>query len=119
MGLVNHYYNLRALAEDPGLPTANHRFRPGDTGGLVIASTASVIKGTDSPEAAARLIEFLLGEGAQRYFADETFEYPLRPGVPPAAGIAPLEDLRPPGYDVGASADLETTARLIRDSGLR
>ena len=54
---LNRISRLRALAEDPGLPTANHRFRPGDTGALVIASTASVIKGTDSPEAAARLAD--------------------------------------------------------------
>ena len=33
MGLVNHYYNYRFLAEDPGLPSRNHRFADGDIGG--------------------------------------------------------------------------------------
>ena len=42
-GLVNHYYNHRFLAEDPGLPSRNHQFDDGDIGGLVIPASASVL----------------------------------------------------------------------------
>ena len=42
-----------------------------------------------NPDEAARLIEWLLDEEAQRYFADETFEYPLASGVPPSGDLPP------------------------------
>ena len=119
MGLVNHYYNFRFLEEDPSLPSRNHGFAAGDTGGLVIASSASVVRGTDRPEEAQEFIEFLLQEDAQAYFAEETFEYPLRPGVDPPVEVTPLEDLRPPAFDVSEGTDLRGTAVLIRDSGLQ
>ncbi len=42
-GLVNHYYNHRFLAEDPGLPSRNHEFAAGDIGALVIPSAPNTI----------------------------------------------------------------------------
>jgi iron(III) transport system substrate-binding protein len=118
MGLVNHYYNHRFLEEDPGLPTRNHRFEAGDVGGLVIPSSASVLAASGKTEEAERFIAFLLSEEAQEYFADETFEYPLARGVPPAEGVPPLATLHPPDEDPARLGDIEGTARLIQESGL-
>jgi len=118
MGLVNHYYNYRFLAEDPGLPSRNHQFAAGDVGGLVIPSAMSILEGTDKREEAQRLIAFMLSEEAQRYFAEETFEYPLARGVEAAEGVPPLTTLRPPEERPGALSDIEGTARLIAESGL-
>jgi iron(III) transport system substrate-binding protein len=118
MGLVNHYYALRALAEDADLPVANHRFSAGDVGGLVIPATASVLADAEGNTAATEFIDFLLGEEAQTYFAEETFEYPLRDGVAPSGELPPLSELQPPTYEFGTLADLQTTARLISESGL-
>jgi iron(III) transport system substrate-binding protein len=118
MGLVNHYYALQALAEDPDLPVANHRFAAGDVGGLVIPATASLLAGAEGDPAATEFIDFLLGEEAQRYFSEETFEYPLRDGVAASDELPPLSELQPPTYDFGTLADLQTTARLISESGL-
>jgi iron(III) transport system substrate-binding protein len=119
MGLVNHYYNHRFLAEDPGLPTRNHRFAAGDIGGLVIPSSASVLASSSRTEEAERFIAFLLSREAQEYFAEETYEYPLARGVPPAPGVPPLSSLHPPDEDPGRLGDIEGTARLIAESGLR
>jgi iron(III) transport system substrate-binding protein len=119
MGLVNHYYNLRFLEEDPQLPSVNHRFAEGDIGGLVLASSVSMVAGSDQPEAAQRLIEFLLSEQAQEYFRDETFEYPLARGVEPVEGLPSLADLGAPEVDVDAlGAELSSTVELIESSGL-
>jgi len=118
MGLVNHYYNHRFLAEDPGLPSRNHAFGPGDIGALVIPSSASVLAASDKTEQAEDLIAFLLSEEAQTYFAEETFEYPLARGVSAAEGVPPLSSLRPPDEDPGRLADIEGTTRLISESGL-
>jgi iron(III) transport system substrate-binding protein len=118
MGLVNHYYNERFLAEDPGLPSRNHTLADGDVGTLVIPSNVSVLAGTDRREAAEEFVRFLLSEEAQRYFAEETFEYPLVDGVPPVGDLTPLDELHPPDYRPEQLADREGTARLIAESGL-
>jgi iron(III) transport system substrate-binding protein len=118
MGLVNHYYNHRFRQESPGTPSRNHSFAGDDVGALVIPSTASVLAGTDKAEEATRLVDFLLSVEAQRYFSDQTFEYPLVAGVPAAAGLPPLASLRSPDYDVDAlGGGLERTVELIRSSG--
>lgn len=118
MGLVNHYYNFRFLAEDPQLPSRNHVFR-GDVGALLIVSAATVIADTDQRDEAQQFIEFLLSEDAQRYFAQETFEYPLVPGVAPAADLPPLASLDVPDYDIEQlGGNLRQTATLITECGL-
>jgi iron(III) transport system substrate-binding protein len=118
MGLVNHYYNYRFQQESPGTPSRNHSFAGDDVGALVIPSTASVLAGTDKPEEATRFLNFLLSAEAQRYFSDQTFEYPLVSGVPAASGLPPLASLRSPDYDVDAlGGGLERTVELIRSSG--
>ncbi len=119
MGLVNHYYNFQFLAEDPGLPSRNHQFAAGDIGGLVIPSSASILASSDATEDAERFIAFLLSEEAQRYFAEETFEYPLADDVPAASGVPPLSTLRPPaGEQADQLGDIEGTGKLIAESGL-
>lgn len=119
MGLVNHYYNHRFLAEDPSLPSRNHQFPGSDIGSLLIPSTVSVLGSTTRTEDAQRFIEFLLEEESQRYFSTETFEYPLVAGVEPAETLPPLETLEAFPYrfeDLGGG--LEATVELIRQSGL-
>lgn len=115
MGLVNHYYNARALAEDPGLPSENYFFPGDDIGSVALVASIGVTAGSDEPEAAAELIAFLLGAEAQTYFANETFEYPLAAGVEPAPGLRPLAL---PDFDFGRLGDLERTGQLIAESGL-
>ncbi|HZA84679.1 MAG TPA: iron ABC transporter substrate-binding protein [Actinomycetes bacterium] len=118
MGLVNHYYNYRFRQESPSTPSRNHGFADGDVGALVIPATATVLAGSDKTEEAGRFIEFLLSPEAQRYFSDQTFEYPLVKGVPAAPGLPPLSSLHSPDYDVDdLGGGLERTVELIRSSG--
>ena len=99
VGLVNHYYVYQALAEDPDFPGRNHNFAADDIGSLVIVTAASVLAGADHSDEADELVEFLLSEEAQRYFSDETFEYPLASGVEPADVL--------PDVDLAAASDVE------------
>jgi iron(III) transport system substrate-binding protein len=118
-GLVNHYYNHRFLEEDPGLPSRNHVFPDGDLGSMLLASTASILEASDRREDARGFVEFLLSPEAQRFFSDETFEYPLVEGVEPAADLPPLGEVALP-YDVDElGEELEGTVSLIQSSGLR
>ena len=119
MGLVNHYYNYRAKAEDPDLPTANHVFPDGDVGALLIVSAVGVLETADDGDAAARFVRFLLSEEAQEYLRDETFEYPLAAGVVPAPGLPPLDGITRPEVDLDRlGGGLTRTQQLIGESGL-
>ncbi len=119
MGLVNHYYNHQFLAEDPGLPSRNYVFPDGDIGALVIASSISVTAVSEKSDQAHQLLDFLLSERAQRFFAKESFEYPLAAGVEPAGGVPPLGTLEVPAYDFDElGGGLRRTLTLIRRSGL-
>lgn len=119
MGLVNHYYLARALAEDPDLPAANHFFGDGDLGSMLVVTAGCILEGTDQSDDARRFVEFLLGEEAQTYFAEETFEYPLASGVAPAGELPPLEAVVATTVDFDdLGGGLERTAELIQDSGL-
>lgn len=118
-GLVNHYYNYRSQAEDPDHNAINHQLAEGDPGSLLIITGAAILEGTDNAEAAVALIEWLLGEQSQSYFAEETYEYPLTPGVSPADNIPEANFAAVGGVDYGnLGGGLEATRTMISDAGL-
>ncbi|MGH8978710.1 MAG: iron ABC transporter substrate-binding protein [Acidimicrobiia bacterium] len=119
-GLVNHYYNEQAKAEDPDTPTENH-FLPGTDPGSMILTTAVGILDTagDQQDNAQKFVDFLLSPEAQEYFAAETFEYPLAGGVEPAVDLPALDSLEAPAVDLSdLGGGLQRTRELIRESGL-
>jgi iron(III) transport system substrate-binding protein len=118
MGLVNHYYNYRKLEEDPSAPSRNYAFPDGDVGSLLIASTASIVAGTDKQDDATAFVDYLLSDDAQQFYSDETFEYPLTEGVEPSAELPPLDSLETPDIDLNDLGNLQETASLIEESGL-
>lgn len=118
-GLVNHYYNFRARAEDPGIPSENYFFPDGDIGSLLIATAIGVLASTDDPEMADRFVEFMLGDEAQRFFSEQTLEYPLASGVAPSAALPPLSTIDVATFDFDRlGGGLERTKALIDESGL-
>lgn len=117
VGLVNHYYLYRFLAEDAEYPAANKYFADGDPGALVNIAGAGVLATTDQPEAAGALLDFLLSPEAQEYFAQETFEIPVVEGTPTAAELPTLDSLTLPEFDLNLLADLEGTIELLTDLG--
>lgn len=118
MGLINHYYWFEAAEDDPGQPSALHFFDEGDLGSMLLVTAASVMDTSDQKDDAERLIEYLLGETAQRYFAEETVEYPLAAGVEPIEGLFPLEEIVSARVDLEELGSLDRTLELIDESGL-
>lgn len=119
MGLVNHYYNFRAKAEDPGVASENYYFPDRDIGSLMIVTAMGVLSTTDDPELADRLVEFMLSEEAQRFYSEKTFEYPLAAGVAPSSVLPPLSSIGVATYDFDRlGGGLERTKELIDESGL-
>ena len=117
VGLVNHYYLFRFLAEDPDITTRLHYFPAGDVGSLINVAGVAALKSSDQADLALVLIRFLLSQEAQQYFADETFEYPVIGGIEINDQLTPLDEIESPEIDLSDIDDLAGTLDLIEDSG--
>jgi iron(III) transport system substrate-binding protein len=114
-GLTNHYYLWRALDETPGAPARNFAMPDAGSGFVNVAGVGVL---GDGP-GARQLVAWLLGEQAQRHFAEETFEYPLAAGVEPSVELQPLAELATPELDwASLSEALGPTLEAIRAAGL-
>lgn len=118
-GFVNHYYLYREQAEAGGdVGADNYFFRDGDIGGLINVAGMAILEPSRNVEQAEMLLDFMLQQEAQEYFASETFEYPLVQGVDPAAEVPPLDELETPDIDLSNLEDLEGTLALLQEVGL-
>jgi iron(III) transport system substrate-binding protein len=118
VAFVNHYYLLQLMAEHgPEYPVAQHFFAAGDVGSLVNVAGLGALATTDQPEGASAFIEFMLAEEAQRYFAEQSFEYPLVAGIAADPRLPALTSLESPAVDLSDLADLQGTVELLRDVG--
>ena len=109
IGLVNHYYLWQRITVEgeANVVARNQYMAPGDPGGLVNVAGAAVLESSDNKAAARAFVDYMLGEDAQKYFADSTFEYPLVAGVQPSVKLQKLATLEPPAVDL---TDLDTLA---------
>lgn len=120
-GLVNHYYNEQAKAEDPNQPTENYVFPNADPGALILTSALAILDtGADNEALARTFIEFLLSPESQQYLTETTREYPVLPGVKPALDDLPaLADIPSPDVDLTSlGGAFDKTRTMIADSGL-
>ncbi len=120
MGLINHYY-LYELAAEVGAENVvaeNLFLDGGGAGSLVNISGAGVVSGSDRGEDAQALLDFMLSESAQSYFAETTYEYPMVDGVAPPTGLPTLDELDAPELDLSDLDSLSATLELINEVGL-
>ncbi|WP_405713877.1 iron ABC transporter substrate-binding protein [Streptomyces xanthophaeus] len=121
LGLVNHYYWYERVAEKgEGKVGAKIHFLPGgDPGALVNVAGVGMVKGSDQAPVAQKAVDFLLSEKAQKYFADETKEYPLVSGVTSTVkDLPPLSSLEAPKIDLGRLESLQETLKMLQDAGM-
>lgn len=120
LGLVNHYYNYQeaaAIGEDHR--ALNHDLAGDDIGSLLIITAATLVETTARPGEAQELIRYLLSEPVQRYYTDETFEYPLATGVDPADILPPLNASGTATIDFDSlGGGLEVTLDIVEESGI-
>jgi iron(III) transport system substrate-binding protein len=120
VGLVNHYYLYNVLADTPNLPIANHWFRDGDPGNLVLAAGIGVVSSTSKNATALRFVNFVHSKWAQRRMArgPGAAEYPVIKGVPRRPGLPALSEIEGPKYNLGRlSTDLAPAVRLLLELG--
>lgn len=118
-GMVNHYYLLRRLVEQPDATAANYFFREATAGSLVMPAGVGIIATTNNTTEAERFVEYLLSQEAQQYFATETFEYPLRPGMAANPLLPPIENIPTPDVELSDLATvLDLATDLVAEAGL-
>jgi iron(III) transport system substrate-binding protein len=118
-GLINHYYVLEAIAEEgDDYPVKLHFFADGDIGSLVNVAGAAVLESSERKPEARRFVDFLLGAEAQRYFANDTKEYPLAAGTEPDPALPPLASIEQPDLDLSDLDDLQGTLELLQETGV-
>jgi iron(III) transport system substrate-binding protein len=120
MGLINHYYWFEQAAEvgAENVTAQLAYLQDGAAGSLVNVSGSGVVSSTDRQDDAVALVDFLLSEQAQRYFAGETFEYPMIEAVPAEEALPPLAELQAPDIDLDDMASLSATLDLLNRVGL-
>lgn len=118
VGFVNHYYLYRLRSEGRAGKAANRVFGAGDPGSLVNVSAAGIVKGSSHDADARRLVEFLLSEESQRYFAERTFELPVVPTVTSTVDLPAITSLPPPEVDLAKLDDAKGTIDLLTRLGI-
>ena len=108
VGLTNHYYLERELAEDPEFPVAPVWADQQGRGTHVNLSGLGVVRGSDRPDDARALIEFLVEPEQQRVFVENNHEFSVR--------SAPKFKRDPIDVD-GAGAHLDEALTLMDEVG--
>lgn len=92
IAIGNTYYMgkmLEVADEKPWAESVNVVFPVFEGGGAhVNISGGAVTKSSPNPEAARKLLEFMLSEEAQKLYAEINYEYPVRAGVPTSELVA-------------------------------
>ena len=119
VGLVNHYYLHRFIAEDGDDFGARNLFlNDGGPASLVMVAGAGILNTGSNSDNADTFVRFLLSKVAQQYFAASTYEYPLVDGVKIHRLLPPIEGLNGPDIDFALLNDLAGTEALLRDTGV-
>ena len=117
VAFTNHYYLYRTIEEQGEVPVENYYPTGGDPGALINVAGAGILETSENVEEAQQLLTYLASDEAQEYFAEETFEYPLVPGIPADESVIPIEEIDPPDIDLSSLEDLEGTLQLLEETG--
>jgi iron(III) transport system substrate-binding protein len=119
LGITNHYYVMRELAENPDLGVGVFFPNQETTGTHVNISGAGIPAHADDVPEAEQFLEWLATTG-QSQFVDGNFEYPVNPSVEPVEQLRGLGEFRADELNVGELARYNADAsQLLTDAGYR
>ena len=120
LGLINHYYWHQKAAEvgEDAMNVQLAYTAPGDPGTLVNVAGACVVAPSDNQGGAGELLAWMLSDGTQQWFVENTFEYPLTPGVAGPVGVPTIEEVQGPDVPLAELEDLPGTLQMLQDVGL-
>jgi iron(III) transport system substrate-binding protein len=119
VGITNHYYLARLLAENPDLGVEPFWASQRGEGTHVNISGAGVVEGSDAAADAQKLIEWLATDG-QSDFVDGNHEFPVNPDVEPEELIAEFGEFKRMPVDAAAYGSLNAEAvEVLDEAGYR
>ena len=95
IGMINHYYTLRVLAENGDSPVKNVYLDSG-CGAMVMPAGAGILSSSQNKSAAKAFIEYLHSTTVQEHFTNTVFEFPLVPGIMPNSLLPEIDSLNSP-----------------------
>ena len=122
IGLVNHYYLHRFMAEEGTTFNARNLYMSnGGPGSLIMVAGAGIVDTATNVDNAEKFLKFMTSNVAQQYFAGQIYEYPVVPaenGVKTHYLIPDLTTLNTPDLSMSDLADLEGTAAIFKELGM-
>lgn len=115
VGLTNSYYYGRLLDEQPNFPVKLFWANQGTTGTHVNISGAGVVTGSDNPNGALKLIEWLSSETAQGLYASADKEYPVKEGIDESELLRSWGSFKKDDISVQKFGELQTQAIQMMD----
>jgi iron(III) transport system substrate-binding protein len=117
VGISNHYYLARELADDPDFNVALYWASQEGAGVHENLSGGGVVRTSDNKEDAQRLLEWLATDG-QKAFIGGNHEFPANPGVPPDEVAAAFGEYQPMSINAQAYGSLNADAtELLAEAG--
>lgn len=120
LGLINHYYWFRMAAER-GVENMRAKLvfpEVGDPASIVNVTGVGILTPAQLDQDAIDFVRYMISETGQNYFVNETFEYPLVPGIAAPEGLPSLESLVNPELDLSDLDSLSATQELLTRFGL-
>jgi len=121
LGLINHqsWFRERARVGKSNLSSAIAFLRPLDSGYLLDLSGAAVLRSSDSPADAQKLVAFLVSrEGAETIAGSHSYEYPLGSNVKAGKGLREFNSLSPVALSFNDLGDGSKAIELLRRAQL-
>ena len=118
IGMINHYYTLRVLAENGNEPIKNV-YLDGGCGAMVMPAGVGILSSSQNKPAALAFIEFLHSKSAQETFTNTVYEFPLVTGIEPNALLPDINSLNSPSNLNWSALSLwqEKAVELIAQAG--
>ena len=115
VGLSNSYYYGRLLDEQPNFPVKVFWANQGTTGTHVNISGAGVVTGSDNPDGALKLMEWLSSDKAQGLYASSDKEYPVKEGVDESDMLRSWGEFKKDDINVQKFGERQTQAIQMMD----
>ena len=95
IGMINHYYTLRTIAEAGDITIKNVFLKRG-CGAMVMPSGVGILSSSKNKVAAISFVEYLHSKSAQEHFTNSVFEFPLVTGITPNVLLPDTDSLNSP-----------------------
>ncbi|MDI3270387.1 MAG: extracellular solute-binding protein [Bacillota bacterium] len=122
LGLINNYYYYIQKAElQDQLKARIYYYTNGDPGGQALGAGLAVLEHAPNPEGAQAFVAFLVSPEGQALMAQNSYEYPVREGVPANPALPPFAEVDPHNSDRFGPAyltDNQRALKLLQEAGI-